>query len=103
MAAVPKLLTGEALAANNPLVSLLNDLVEEQERLAVGDSGFDFFKRHVWSAATARLIRFQYDLINDYDLSFDSPLEKESDDKSSHSKSASHGGRFHCPPIGAAH
>jgi hypothetical protein len=43
MALVPEFVTRERLAANDVVVRLLDDLVDEQERLTVRDGGFDDF------------------------------------------------------------
>ena len=51
MAGVPKLFTSELLAANDVVVRLLDDLVDEQKRLTVRDGGFDGFEGHLFFAA----------------------------------------------------
>ena len=45
---VERFLAGERLAADDPLGRLLDDLVEQQERLAVWDSGVDGGEGHVF-------------------------------------------------------
>ena len=47
VAGVPKLIADEGLAADDAVLRLLNDLVDEQEGFAMRDGSFDLFERHV--------------------------------------------------------
>src|SRR6478609_3131989 len=46
MALIPKLFAGKRFAANDVIFRLLDDLVDEQERLAVRDRRFNRFEGH---------------------------------------------------------